>query len=82
MAYMVNLGCFGERIVEDEDEVLEFVRTYYPDGVIYSLADVDDPAIGESPIYETDDESDDFAIGTVYSCNRDRDRLLLQDWDE
>ena len=68
MAYIVNLGCFGERIVEDEGEVLEFVRTYYPDGVIYSLADVDDPAIGESPIYENDDESDDFAIGTVYPC--------------
>ena len=66
MAYIVNLGCFGERIVEDEDAALEFVRAHYPDGVIYSLADVDDPAIGESPVYENDDESDDFAIGTVY----------------
>ena len=82
MAYLVNLGCFGERIVEDEDGALEFIQTHYPDGVIGSWADVDDPAIGETPIYEDDDESDDFAIGTVYSCNRDRDRLLLQDWDE
>jgi hypothetical protein len=72
MAYLVNLGCFGERIVEDEDAALEFIQTHYPDGVIYSLADVDDPAIGESPIYETDDESDDFAIGTVYRL-QDRD---------
>ena len=24
----------------------------------------------------------EYAIGTVYSCNRDRDRLPLQDWDE
>jgi len=66
MAYIVNLGCFGERIVEDEDEALEFVQTHYPDGVIYSLDDVDDPAIGHTHIYENDDESDDFAIGTVY----------------
>ena len=73
MAYIVNLGCFGERIVEDEDAALEFVQTHYPDEMIYSLADVDDPAIRESPIYETDDESDDFAIRTV--CR-------LQDWDE
>ena len=50
--------------------------------MIGSWADVDDPAIGETPIYEDDDESDDFAIGTVYSCNRNRDRLPLQDWDE
>jgi hypothetical protein len=82
MAYLVNLGCFGERVVEDEDEALEFVRAHYPDGVIGSWADVDDPAIGESPIYENDDESDDFAIGSVYSCNRNRDRLPLQDWDD
>ena len=72
MAYIVDLGCFGERIVEDEDEALEFIQMHYPDGVIYSLADVDDPAIGETPIYETDDESDDFAIGTVYRL-QDRD---------
>jgi len=72
MAYLVDLGCFGERVVENEDEALEFVQTHYPDGVIYSLDDVDDPAIGESPIYETDDESDDFAIGTVYRL-QDRD---------
>ncbi len=70
MAYLVNLGCFGERVVEDEDEALEFVRAHYPDGVIGSWADVDDPAIGETPIYEDDDESDDFAIGTVYPCKR------------
>jgi hypothetical protein len=38
------------------------------------------PPLGED--YENDDESDDFAIGTVYSCNRNRDRLPLQDWDE
>ena len=35
-------------------------------GVIFSMADVDDPAIGESPIYETADERDTFSIGTVY----------------
>ncbi len=66
MAYRVKLGYFGEKIVEDEDEALEFIQMHYPDGEIFSMADVDDPAIGESPIYETGDESDDFAIGTVY----------------
>ncbi len=71
MAYNVRLGCFGERVVNDKDEALEFVHAHYPDGVIYSMADVDDPAIGESPIYETDDEGDDFAIGTVYPNRRD-----------
>jgi hypothetical protein len=66
MAYKVKLGYFGERIVKDEGGALKFIRMHYPKGVIYSMEDVDNPAIGESPIYETGDESDDFAIGTVY----------------
>lgn len=71
MAYRVKLGCFGEKIVEDEDEALEFIQMHYPDGEIFSMADVDDPAIGESPIYETDDENDNFAIGTIYPYRRE-----------
>lgn len=71
MAYRVKLGCYGERIVADEDEALEYIRMHYPDGEIFSMADVDNPAIGESPIYETDDENDTFAIGTVYPYERE-----------
>jgi len=71
MVYRVELGCYGERIVADEDEALEFVRMHYPNGEIWSIADVDDPAIGETPIYETADLSDTFAIGTIYPHGRD-----------
>lgn len=66
MTYIVRLGCFGEAEVADAAEALEFIHRYYPEGVIFSMADVDDPAIGESPIYETADERDTFSIGTVY----------------
>jgi len=71
MAYRVKLGCYGERIVADEDEALEFIQMHYPEGEIFSMADVDNPSIGESPIYETDDENNNFAIGTVYPYERE-----------
>jgi hypothetical protein len=71
--YRVTLGCYGEREVESEDEAYVFIRQHYSEGVIFSMEDVDDLAIGESPIYETDladgeepTATDLWAVGTIY----------------
>ncbi|MFA5407175.1 MAG: hypothetical protein WC343_00205 [Bacilli bacterium] len=53
-------------MVDNEDEALAFVHEHYPDGEIFSMGDVDDPAIGESPIYETGNQDDTWAVGRIY----------------